>query len=107
MPSLRITPAYFERPIDRRSGDSVKWNKYDGQDVIPLWVADMDFVSAPEIVTALHARAAHGVFGYTVPYEEVIAEVIAPLQTPLQPQISASSGKAATAAIGSSGDPPW
>jgi cystathionine beta-lyase len=67
----------FETCIDRRDTGSLKWNKYKGRDVLPMWVADMDFVSAPEIVNALQVRAAHGVFGYTVPYEEVITEVIA------------------------------
>ena len=67
----------FETSVDRRDTGSLKWNKYKGRDVLPMWVADMDFVSAPEIIQALQERAAHGVFGYTVPYDEVISEVIA------------------------------
>ncbi len=54
----------FDAEIDRRGTDSYKWQKY-GDDVIPLWVADMDFVSAAPIVEALHRRVDHGVFGYT------------------------------------------
>lgn len=48
---------------DRRNSDSIKW-KYFPQDVIPLWVADMDFTSPPEVISALQNRVAHGVFGY-------------------------------------------
>ncbi|HME44885.1 MAG TPA: PatB family C-S lyase [Syntrophorhabdales bacterium] len=54
----------FDQEIERRGTDSHKWRKY-GDDVIPLWVADMDFVSAQPIIEALHKRVAHGVFGYT------------------------------------------
>ena len=54
----------FDRIIERRDTDSMKWRKY-GEDVIPLWVADMDFPSAEPIVQALHERVDHRVFGYT------------------------------------------
>ncbi len=54
----------FDRAIERRGSDSFKWARYAGRDVLPLWVADMDFAAAPEIVAALHARVDHGVFGY-------------------------------------------
>jgi cystathionine beta-lyase len=58
----------FDSPIDRRQTDSMKWEKYRGRDVIPLWVADMDFRSPPSVIDALSRHAAHGVFGYsTVP----------------------------------------
>jgi cystathionine beta-lyase len=52
----------FHQP-DRRNSDSVKWSLY-GDDVLPLWVADMDFTSPPEVIHALHERISHGVFGY-------------------------------------------
>ena len=55
----------FDRIVDRRATSSLKWNKYAGRDVIPMWVADMDFPSSPAIVNALVERARHGVFGYT------------------------------------------
>lgn len=58
-------PFDFDRLVDRRHSGSVKWDKYAGRDIIPLWVADMDFPSPPEIIAALEARVAHGVFGYT------------------------------------------
>ena len=53
---------FFKSP-DRRESDSIKW-KYFPEDVIPLWVADMDFTSPPEVISALHDRVEHGVFGY-------------------------------------------
>ena len=60
----------FDRNIDRRGTDSYKWQKYD-ENVIPLWVADMDFVSAQPIVDALRQRVEHGVFGYGRPPAEL------------------------------------
>ncbi|MGB7801273.1 MalY/PatB family protein [Buttiauxella sp.] len=53
----------FDEGIDRRHSDSSKWNKYSDE-VLPMWVADMDFRSPPCIVDALHQRVEHGVFGY-------------------------------------------
>jgi cystathionine beta-lyase len=53
----------FDQLIDRRASDSVKWNYFPSQ-VLPLWVADMDFVSPEPVVQALRARVEHGVFGY-------------------------------------------
>ena len=53
----------FDRPIDRRRTDSSKWQKY-GPDVLPLWVADMDFRSPEPVIRALRERVEHGVFGY-------------------------------------------
>ena len=43
----------FELVPDRRGSDSVKWNKYAGRDILPLWVADMDFASPPAVLSAL------------------------------------------------------
>ena len=57
----------FDRPPDRRGGDSVKWNRFAGRDVLPLWVADMDFPIAPAIEEALGRRIDHGVLGYGEP----------------------------------------
>lgn len=61
---------------DRSGTGSLKWGKYAGRDVLPFWVADMDFVSAPEIRDALAARARHGVFGYTLPPEDTVSAVV-------------------------------
>jgi len=57
----------FTTSPERRGTDSQKWLKYQGRDIIPMWVADMDFRSAPAILDALHARVDHGVFGYARP----------------------------------------
>jgi len=65
---------------DRRDTGSLKWERYHGRDVLPMWVADMDFVSAPEIINALQARAAHGVFGYTIPPQSTVEAAIEYLQ---------------------------
>ena len=63
----------FETIIDRTSKNSVKWTlmkRMTGlDDLIPLWVADMDFTAPPEVVDALKERAAHPIYGYTVPTE--------------------------------------
>ena len=54
----------FDTPVDRRGTDSLKWDVAEGE--LPMWVADMDFQTAPEIRQALMERMAHGVFGYSV-----------------------------------------
>jgi cystathionine beta-lyase len=54
----------FDAAIERRGSDSVKWRKYAGRDVLPMWVADMDFAAPAEVLQALHRRIDHGVFGY-------------------------------------------
>ncbi len=70
----------FDTLIDRSTSASLKWDKYKGRDIIPLWVADMDFRSPQEVVQALHARVDHGVFGYTLPPETLTTAVISHLQ---------------------------
>ena len=66
----------FDEIIPRRNTNSVKWDEAAQDDIIPLWVADMDFRVLPQITEALRQRVDHGVFGYThVPdsyYEAVI-----------------------------------
>lgn len=66
----------FDTVINRRGTNSYKWDIVKEEDVIPLWVADMDFKAAPAILKALKKRVEHGVFGYTlVPdsyYEAII-----------------------------------
>jgi cystathionine beta-lyase len=59
----------FHTVRERRGSDSSKWKKY-GPEVLPMWVADMDFVSAEPILRALHERVNHGFFGYTFPTEK-------------------------------------
>jgi cystathionine beta-lyase len=66
----------FDTPVERRGTGSLKWDKYQGRDILPMWVADMDFLSPPAVVEALKARAEHGVFGYTVATEEAVQTVL-------------------------------
>lgn len=56
----------FDEPVERRGSGSYKWDSADVNDVIPMWVADMDFHTAPVVVDALRRRVEHGVFGYTL-----------------------------------------
>ena len=62
----------FDTVPERRGTDSQKWQKYAGRDVLPLWVADMDFLSPPAVIAAVQARAAHGVFGYARPMKSSV-----------------------------------
>ena len=55
--------AQFQQMIDRRSSESIKWNYFD-EDVLPIWVADMDFLCPPPVIEALQERVKHGIFGY-------------------------------------------
>ena len=62
---MSFDPAFFEEPVNRRGSDSLKWAVYAKHgEVLPLWVADMDFRSAPAITEALARRTAEGVYGY-------------------------------------------
>ena len=71
----------FDEIVPREGTGSLKWDKYAGRDILPLWVADMDFRSPPAVQWALEQRARHGVFGYTVPNDEVTAAVLDYLRT--------------------------
>jgi len=59
----------FDEIINRKNTGSEKWDKVDdlfgGENLLPLWVADMDFRTPPEVIDALSQKAAHGIFGYT------------------------------------------
>jgi cystathionine beta-lyase len=57
----------FTSVINRYNSNSQKWNKYPKNNVLPLWVADMDFTSPPNVITALEQRIAHPIFGYGKP----------------------------------------
>ncbi len=54
----------FDTSPERRGTASYKWDSAESRDIVPLWVADMDFRTAPAITEALHRRVDHGVFGY-------------------------------------------
>jgi cysteine-S-conjugate beta-lyase len=65
----------FDTLIDRRSTDSIKWNMY-AEDVLPMWVADMDFPAPQAVTKAIQERAAHGIFGYMLDSLELRALII-------------------------------
>lgn len=67
----------FDTVIDRAASDSRKWRKYAGRDILPLWVADMDFAAPPAVVAAVHRRAEHGVFGYAGPLPSLVEATVA------------------------------
>ncbi len=54
----------FDEIVERRQTSCAKWDEV-GEDLLPMWVADMDFKSPPEVIAALEARARHGAFGYS------------------------------------------
>jgi cysteine-S-conjugate beta-lyase len=69
----------FDTVWERRGTDSQKWQKYPGQDVLPMWVADMDFKSPPAILEALEERVKHGIFGYARPTKATVDAVVSAL----------------------------
>ncbi len=71
-------PYDFDRIIDRRQTDSEKWDLF-AEDVLPLWVADMDFLSPEPVIQALHARVEHGVYGYGIEPQELRELLVARL----------------------------
>jgi len=66
----------FDELIDRRGTGSVKWDETPADDIIPMWVADMDFRVSPAIQRALQQRINHGVFGYTMVNDEYYQAII-------------------------------
>ncbi len=65
----------FDDIIDRRGSGSLKWDRYAEGDVIPMWVADMDFPAPPAVISALRQFVETGVFGYAVPPEPLVETV--------------------------------
>lgn len=66
---------FFDQPLNRETSDSIKWTQYP-PDVIPLWIADMDFRSCDEVVAALVKRAQEGCYGYACDSKRAIAAMI-------------------------------
>ncbi len=66
----------FDRQPSRENIPGEKWGRYAGRDVLPLWVADMDFTAPPAVLDALRARLEHGIFGYTEAWPSLIEAVI-------------------------------
>ncbi|MDY0012154.1 MAG: PatB family C-S lyase [Rhodocyclaceae bacterium] len=71
------SPAHFDfdTPIDRRAVPGEKWDRYAGRDVIPMWVADMDFAAPRVVLEAIRQRLAHGVLGYTEAWPSLLQTV--------------------------------
>ena len=63
---MQHTMSRFDERVERRGSGSYKWDSSADQEVIPLWVADMDFRTAPVVEEALQRRVSHGIFGYTL-----------------------------------------
>lgn len=70
----------FDRAFERRNTNSAKWDgvkhRYGDKDIIPLWVADMDFKTAPPVIEALKKQAEHGIFGYAIRPESYLGAVV-------------------------------
>lgn len=66
----------FDKVTPRCGTNSYKWDSTDDKEVLPMWVADMDFPTAPCIINALERRVEHGIFGYTRVPEEYYDAVI-------------------------------
>ncbi len=73
-------PAFdFDQAVARRGSWSVRWERYPA-DVIPLWVADTDFLAPPPVLAAMQRRLAHGIFGYNAPPAELRDTVVERMQ---------------------------
>ena len=66
----------FDKLIERRGTGCVKWDEMTDKDIIPMWIADMDFPVAPAIHEAIKRRASHPVFGYTYVQDDYYNAVI-------------------------------
>ena len=76
----RTMDSIFDQIHERRHTDSQKWQKYEGKDILPMWVADMDFRSPEPVLQALHDRIDHGIFGYARPERGAIEAVVEMLE---------------------------
>ena len=63
----------FDTVVPRRGTNSYKWDSMPREDILPMWVADMDFRLPDEILDEFHKRIGHGIFGYTDPLDEYFA----------------------------------
>lgn len=61
----------FDHVIDRKPTNSFKWDKYQGKDIIPCWVADTEFAPPQPVLDAIMTRTQHGPLGYTLPYDSL------------------------------------
>ena len=70
----------FDELLERHGTSSMKWDKYKSPEIIPMWLADMDFRSPPQIIRAIEERTAHGIFGYTLPPRELNLLIVSMLE---------------------------
>ena len=91
-------PTHFDQFIDRRQTNSIKWNAYP-EDVLPLWVADMDFTVPEPITKALHQAIDHGIFGYEMPGQALREAVVARMKTLYNWEIAPESVVATTGLV--------
>lgn len=85
---MRTTAGFdFDTQVERRGTASLKWDRYKDRNIIPMWLADMDFRSPPAVVKAIQQRAAEGVFGYTLPPDGLNELMIAMLSNDYNWQI--------------------
>ena len=89
----------FDEPVERRGTNCVKWDESADPDIIPMWVADMDFRVAPAIQKALEQRVSHGVFGYNIVPESYYEAVISWFRRRHQWEIERSSILYTTAVV--------
>lgn len=68
--NTELNTQFFDRPTQRRNTNSYKWDTPESEGVLPLWVADMDFQTAPAVTEALRRVVDNGIFGYTYVPEE-------------------------------------
>ena len=74
---MRTTLLYaFDTPPERQGSHSMKWQRYEGRDILPLWVADMDFKAPEPVLAAIRQRLEHGILGYTNPWKTLLDAVI-------------------------------
>lgn len=66
----------FDIPPERRGSHSIKWQRVAGRDVIPMWVADMDFAAPPAVIKALRDELEHGVMGYAAPWPSLMEAIV-------------------------------
>ena len=89
----------FDESVERRGTNCVKWDESADPDIIPMWVADMDFRVAPAIQKALEQRVSHGVFGYNIVPESYYEAVISWFRRRHQWEIERSSILYTTAVV--------
>lgn len=71
----------FDQIHERRGTDSQKWQKYEGKDILPMWVADMDFKAPQPVLEALHERVDQGIFGYARPERSAVESILEMLES--------------------------